>query len=34
MDFKIGVISDSFRLDPFEGIRRAAALGVSAAAYA
>ena len=27
MDFKIGVISDSFRLDPFEGIRRAAALG-------
>ena len=27
MDFKIGVISDSFSLDPFEGIRRAAALG-------
>ena len=27
MDFKIGVISDSFRLAPFEGIRKAAALG-------
>lgn len=27
MDFKIGVISDSFRLTPFEGIRKAASLG-------
>ena len=28
MDFKIGVISDSFRLAPFDGIRKAAELGV------